>query len=157
MTGLEVAAEIAALRSADARGHSHDVRARRLPASRARRGRERLSLEGQSGRRAANAVRRVHSGGRAIDPELAREAWTEHDPLNDRERQVLRLAGEGKTGAEIAAALNSDGGDRAQLSVGGGEQSRRQEPYRCGADRSGQGLAVADRRFGSRAVSVRSG
>ncbi|HEY0150645.1 MAG TPA: response regulator transcription factor, partial [Longimicrobium sp.] len=25
----------------------------------------------------ANAVRQVHAGGRAIDPELAREAWTE--------------------------------------------------------------------------------
>ena len=34
----------------------------------------------------ANAVRRVHRGGRAIDPELARDAWTERDPLSDRER-----------------------------------------------------------------------
>ena len=54
----------------------------------------------------ANAVRRVHSGGRAVDPELAREAWTEADPLNDRERRALRLASEGKTGAEIAETLN---------------------------------------------------
>ena len=29
--------------------------------------------------------------------ELAAEAWTEPDPLTDRERQVLRLAGEGKS------------------------------------------------------------
>src|SRR5687768_11134193 len=43
----------------------------------------------------ANAVRSVHAGARVIDPELAREAWTERDPLTDRERKVLRLAGEG--------------------------------------------------------------
>lgn len=54
----------------------------------------------------ANAVRRVHSGGRAIEPDLAREAWSERDPLGDRERQVLRLAGEGKNSAEIGSALN---------------------------------------------------
>jgi len=53
----------------------------------------------------ANAVRRVHVGGRAIDPELAREAWTERDPLSERERQVLRHAGDGATSAAIAAAL----------------------------------------------------
>src|SRR5689334_9226130 len=44
-----------------------------------------------------DAVRRVHAGSRVIDPELATEAWTEEDPLTDRERQVLRLAGEGST------------------------------------------------------------
>lgn len=53
----------------------------------------------------ANAVRLVASGGRAIDPELAREAWTERDPLSDRERQVLRLAAEGLSGAAIAEKL----------------------------------------------------
>jgi len=53
----------------------------------------------------ANTVRRVHSGLRAIDPELAAEAWTEVDPLTDRERQALRLAGDGKTTADIASAL----------------------------------------------------
>lgn len=54
----------------------------------------------------AEAVRRVHAGGRAIDPELAAEAWTEPDPLTARERQLLRLAGEGMTGAQIAAQLH---------------------------------------------------
>jgi two-component system response regulator DesR len=53
----------------------------------------------------ANAIRRVHAGGRAVDPELAREAWTDRDPLSDRERQVLRLAGEGLTGGAIGAKL----------------------------------------------------
>lgn len=65
----------------------------------------------------ANAVRRVHRGGRAIDPELAREAWTERDPLSDRERQVLRRAGEGATSAAIAADLGlSEGTVRNYLS-----------------------------------------
>lgn len=65
----------------------------------------------------ANAVRRVHAGGRVVDPELAAEAWSEPDPLTDRERQVLRMAGEGQTSADIAAALNlSEGTVRNYLS-----------------------------------------
>lgn len=53
----------------------------------------------------AEALRQVQRGGRAIDPQLALEAWSEADPLNDRERQVLRLAGEGRSAGEIAAQL----------------------------------------------------
>lgn len=65
----------------------------------------------------ADAVRRVHAGGRVIDPELATEAWGEADPLTDRERQVLRHAGDGASGAEIAAKLNlSEGTVRNYLS-----------------------------------------
>ena len=65
----------------------------------------------------ANAVRRVHAGLRAIDPELAAGAWDEADPLTDRERQALRLAGEGKTTVDIAAALRlSEGTVRNYLS-----------------------------------------
>ena len=65
----------------------------------------------------ANAVRRVHAGGRVVDPELAAEAWSDPDPLTDRERQVLRMAGEGKTSAEIASTLNlSEGTVRNYLS-----------------------------------------
>jgi two-component system response regulator DesR len=52
----------------------------------------------------ADAIRRVVGGGRAIDPSLAAEAWTEPDPLTDREREVLRLADDGLSSAEIAAA-----------------------------------------------------
>lgn len=55
--------------------------------------------------RLVDAIRQVHRGGRAIDPELALEAWSEADPLNDRERQVLRLAGEGVSAGDIAARL----------------------------------------------------
>jgi two-component system response regulator DesR len=54
----------------------------------------------------AEALRKVHRGGRAIDPQLALDAWSDADPLNDRERQVLRLAGEGRSAGDIAAQLN---------------------------------------------------
>ena len=65
----------------------------------------------------ADAVRRVHAGGRVIDPELAAEAWGEADPLTDRERQVLQMAGDGAAGAEIATKLNlSEGTVRNYLS-----------------------------------------
>lgn len=65
----------------------------------------------------AEAVRRVHAGGRAVDPELASEAWSDEDPLTDRERQVLRLAGEGRPTAAIAGELHlSEGTVRNYLS-----------------------------------------
>ena len=65
----------------------------------------------------AEALRQVMNGGRAIDPQLALEAWGEADPLNDRERQALRLAGEGMSAGEIAAKLNlSQGTVRNYLS-----------------------------------------
>ncbi|KGI78756.1 response regulator transcription factor [Oleiagrimonas soli] len=54
----------------------------------------------------AESLRVVHRGGRAIDPELAIEAWSEADPLSDRERQALRLAGEGLSAGDIAARMN---------------------------------------------------
>ena len=67
--------------------------------------------------RLAEALRKVHRGGRAVDPELAVEAWSESDPLNDRERQVLRLAGEGLSAGEIATQLHlSQGTVRNYLS-----------------------------------------
>ncbi|HQW63117.1 MAG TPA: response regulator transcription factor [Pseudomonadota bacterium] len=67
--------------------------------------------------RLAEALRKVHRGGRAVDPELAVEAWSESDPLNDRERQVLRLAGEGMSAGEIAVQLHlSQGTVRNYLS-----------------------------------------
>jgi two-component system response regulator DesR len=65
----------------------------------------------------ADALRKVHRGGRAIDPQLALEAWSEADPLNDRERQVLRLAGEGASAGDIAEQLHlSQGTVRNYLS-----------------------------------------
>lgn len=65
----------------------------------------------------ADAIRRIKAGARVIDPQLAAEAWTEADPLTDRERQVLRYAGEGESSAEIADRLKlSEGTVRNYLS-----------------------------------------
>ena len=67
--------------------------------------------------RLAEAIRTVAAGGRAIDPELAAEAWGEPDPLTDRERQVLRLADEGLATEAIARQLAlSEGTVRNYLS-----------------------------------------
>ncbi|MGH8042748.1 MAG: response regulator transcription factor [Rudaea sp.] len=81
----------------------------------------------------AEAIRKVHRGGRAIDPQLALEAWSGYDPLNDRERQVLRLAGEGLSAGDIAAQLHlSQGTVRNYLSEAIGKLgvSNRIEAYR---------------------------
>lgn len=65
----------------------------------------------------AEAIRTVHHGGRAVDPALAAEAWAEPDPLTDRERQVLRLAGDGLSNADIASRVHlSEGTVRNYLS-----------------------------------------
>jgi two-component system response regulator DesR len=65
----------------------------------------------------AEAVRRVNAGLRVVDPELAAEAWGDPDPLSDRERQALRLAGEGLSSGEIALQLGlSEGTVRNYLS-----------------------------------------
>ena len=66
----------------------------------------------------AAAIRTVHAGGRAVAPELALESWSgEQDPLNERERQVLRLAGEGRSSIEIAKLIHlSEGTVRNYLS-----------------------------------------
>lgn len=65
----------------------------------------------------AEAIRQVHRGGRLIDPELASAAWDEVDPLSDREREVLRLAADGWSTAEIAGQRHlSEGTVRNYLS-----------------------------------------
>jgi two-component system response regulator DesR len=74
-------------------------------------------LKDMAAEKLADAVRRVHSGLRVIDPELAAEAWVEADPLTDRERQVLRLAGDGMASIDIAEKLSlSEGTVRNYLS-----------------------------------------
>lgn len=117
MTGLELAAEVA---------QRHSTTRVIILTTFARGGYLRRALDaGASGYllkdspadELANAVRRVHRGGRAIDPELAREAWTERDPLSERERQVLRMAAEGMASSAIASSLGlSDGTVRNYLS-----------------------------------------
>lgn len=67
----------------------------------------------------ADAIRRVRRGERVVAPELATQAWGESDPLTDRERQVLRLAGDGMSSAGIAATLHlAEGTVRNYLSEG---------------------------------------
>ena len=58
----------------------------------------------------ADAIRKVQRGARAIDPQLALDAWSDADPLNDRERQVLRLAGDGLSACDVATLLNLSAG-----------------------------------------------
>ena len=66
----------------------------------------------------AEAVRRVNQGLRVLEPSLAAEVWNaEPDPLTDREREILRRAGEGESTADVAKALRlSDGTVRNYLS-----------------------------------------
>ncbi|MGH8226962.1 MAG: response regulator [Steroidobacteraceae bacterium] len=81
----------------------------------------------------AEAIRKVHRGGRMIDPQLAAAAWSDPDPLSDRERQVLRLAGDGRSAAEIARELGlSQGTVRNYLSecIGKLGAGNRIEAYR---------------------------
>jgi len=64
-----------------------------------------------------DALRRVHSGERVVAPELAVAAWGDADPLTDRERDVLRLVGEGLPNSEISERLHlSEGTVRNYLS-----------------------------------------
>lgn len=67
----------------------------------------------------AEAIRKVLTGERVIDPTLAAAALAEGaNPLTDREREVLRAASDGSTNAELAAALHlSQGTVRNYLST----------------------------------------
>src|SRR5699024_6769915 len=51
----------------------------------------------------ADAIRRVHAGLQVIDPELAQHTLLAGaNPLTEREQEILRLAGEGRTTQQIA-------------------------------------------------------
>lgn len=63
-------------------------------------------LKAQPADELAAAVRRVAAGIRVVDPQLAAESWAvDVDPLTTRQREILRLAIEGASTAEIAARL----------------------------------------------------
>jgi two-component system response regulator DesR len=86
----------------------------------------------------AVAIRAVHGGGKAIAPELALESWSGgSDPLTERERQVLRLAGEGRASADIAREVHlSEGTVRNYLSeaISKLNAANRVEAYRMARD-----------------------
>jgi len=138
MTGLELASQLAA-RNAPCRvmivttfGRSGYLR-RALSA-----GVRGFLLKDAPADALAAAIRTVHAGGRAIAPELALESWSgAQDPLTERERQVLRLAGEGASSADIARQIHlSEGTVRNYLSeaiskLGAGN---RVEAYRLARD-----------------------
>lgn len=67
----------------------------------------------------AEAVRRVHAGGRVIDPQLAAESLSMGEsPLTEREREVLCAAADGASVRAIAKALHlSEGTVRNHLSA----------------------------------------
>ncbi|MBP2002210.1 two-component system response regulator DesR [Paenibacillus shirakamiensis] len=51
------------------------------------------------------ALRAVHRGERAISPELALSFWDAENPLSAREREILKLAGDGLATGDIAERL----------------------------------------------------
>ncbi|EHY89874.1 response regulator [Saccharomonospora azurea] len=66
----------------------------------------------------ADALRTVHAGGTVIAPELALAAWDQADQLTDRERELVRLVGEGATNRTIAQQLHlAEGTVRNYLST----------------------------------------
>ncbi|AJC70316.1 MerR family transcriptional regulator [Trueperella pyogenes TP8] len=75
----------------------------------------------------ADMVRAVHAGQRVIDPALATEAlFSGANPLTEREREILRLALNGGTVADIAARVYlSEGTVRNHLSAAIGKMGVR--------------------------------
>ena len=75
----------------------------------------------------ADAVRRVHSGLRVVDPDLAVASLTiGPSPLTNQESRVLALAADGGTAAEIAGAAHlSEGTVRNYLSSAIGKTGAR--------------------------------
>jgi two-component system response regulator DesR len=78
-------------------------------------------------RQLADAVRRVAAGLRVVDPTLAAETLAAgENPLTPRETDVLRVARDGGTVADIAAALHlSEGTVRNHLSAAIGKTGAR--------------------------------
>ncbi|WP_119395973.1 response regulator transcription factor [Salinibius halmophilus] len=65
----------------------------------------------------ADAIIKIIAGELVIDPGMALQAWQVEDPLTNRERQVLRLAGEGLSNQQISEKIHlSEGTVRNYLS-----------------------------------------
>ncbi len=105
----------------------------------------------------AEAVRRVRSGLRVLDPVLAADSLFDGaNPLSDREREVLRLAADGRSAAAIASEVFLSAGNRAKPPLGGDREDRGGEPGAGRADRSGQGMDLTPLRCGGMSVAART-
>jgi two-component system response regulator DesR len=58
----------------------------------------------------AESLRKVYAGKLVIEKGLAEAAWGAPDPLSDRERNILKLAEQGKTNKEIGQSLHLSAG-----------------------------------------------
>ncbi|MBB2987391.1 response regulator transcription factor [Terracoccus luteus] len=90
-------------------------------------------------RQLAEAVRKVHAGLRVVDPSLATESLADGaNPLTEREQDVLRVALDGGTVAEIAGRVHLSAGTvRNHLSsaIGKTSTSTRAQAARVAQDR----------------------
>ncbi|MBR7742513.1 response regulator transcription factor [Phycicoccus sp. BSK3Z-2] len=102
MSGIEAAAGVSGckvllLTALEGPGHMHKALAA---------GANGYILKSTTGSRLVEAIRTVASGGTAIDPELAAEALRSGPcPLTDREIDILRLVGQGRSTEAIAGEL----------------------------------------------------
>jgi two-component system response regulator DesR len=87
----------------------------------------------------AAAIRKIHGGGRYLDAELAAGAMAAGDnPLTEREREILRLTGNGTETARVAALLHlSEGTVRNYLSAA---MAKMGEPTRIAAARAAKDM-----------------
>ncbi|WP_245616090.1 response regulator transcription factor [Phycicoccus jejuensis] len=101
-TGIEAAAQVTdckvlLLTALEGPGHMHKALAA---------GANGYILKSTTGSRLVEAIRTVAAGGTAIDPELAAEALRSGPcPLTDREIDILRLVGRGRSTEDIAGEL----------------------------------------------------
>lgn len=101
-SGIEAAAQITdckvlLLTALEGPGHMHKALAA---------GANGYILKSTTSSRLVDAIRTVASGGTAIDPELAAEALRSGPcPLTDREIDILRLVGDGRSTTDIAGRL----------------------------------------------------
>jgi len=87
----------------------------------------------------AEAVRRVRDGLRVVDPALAEASLFEGaNPLTEREQQILRLAGEGRSAAAIAAEVFLSAGtvrNHLSAAIGKTGSANRAEAARIARDK----------------------
>ncbi len=94
-------------------------------------------------RQLADAVRRVHSGLRVIDPDLAAESLMDGpSPLTGRERELLDACARRARGRRHRPHGAPLRGHRAQPPLGSHRQDGCDHPGRGGADRAGAWLAL---------------